>query len=307
MKCPKCGFFVPDRLDTCKKCGKDLAAEKSKLGLGFLSLETSRFEKQGGLSTFSSSAADDAEPRQTRPERAAADSLKATSLPPTEEIVEESLSDTFGENTQELEAQEEFFDFDFGEEVEALGDMSGDETGEYFFPEESEDGQETLEFSVADEEGFDDVPGFSGMGEGQAFFKETELPHEEVGETLDQNEGEFDFPDLEAADWGSGGSEGETDEENDFVEPIDSEIDTEEILEGLDELGTEAEARKGSGTVQLDPSEIEEIFQSEIPMGGEDERGADPRRTELIDEDELSQILDEVEKSRRASSEGNDS
>lgn len=33
MKCPKCGFFGPDHLDTCKKCGKDLTAEKARLGL----------------------------------------------------------------------------------------------------------------------------------------------------------------------------------------------------------------------------------------------------------------------------------
>ena len=33
MKCPKCGYFGPDYLDTCKKCGKDLVAEKQKLGL----------------------------------------------------------------------------------------------------------------------------------------------------------------------------------------------------------------------------------------------------------------------------------
>lgn len=33
MKCPKCGYFGPDSLNTCKKCGKDLFAEKAKLGL----------------------------------------------------------------------------------------------------------------------------------------------------------------------------------------------------------------------------------------------------------------------------------
>jgi hypothetical protein len=33
MKCPKCGFSGPDHLDTCKKCGKDLSAEKVRLGL----------------------------------------------------------------------------------------------------------------------------------------------------------------------------------------------------------------------------------------------------------------------------------
>ncbi|MBW1679570.1 MAG: hypothetical protein JRJ08_05440, partial [Deltaproteobacteria bacterium] len=33
MKCPKCGFFGPDHLDTCKKCGKDLSIEQGKLGL----------------------------------------------------------------------------------------------------------------------------------------------------------------------------------------------------------------------------------------------------------------------------------
>jgi hypothetical protein len=33
MKCPKCGYFGPDSLNTCKKCGKDLLAEKAKLGL----------------------------------------------------------------------------------------------------------------------------------------------------------------------------------------------------------------------------------------------------------------------------------
>jgi len=33
MKCPKCGYFGSDSLNTCKKCGKELFAEKAKLGL----------------------------------------------------------------------------------------------------------------------------------------------------------------------------------------------------------------------------------------------------------------------------------
>lgn len=33
MKCPKCGYFGPDSLNICKKCGKELFAEKAKLGL----------------------------------------------------------------------------------------------------------------------------------------------------------------------------------------------------------------------------------------------------------------------------------
>jgi len=33
MKCPKCGYFGPDYLNVCKKCGKELFAEKAKLGL----------------------------------------------------------------------------------------------------------------------------------------------------------------------------------------------------------------------------------------------------------------------------------
>ncbi|AMV73801.1 hypothetical protein DBW_3503 [Desulfuromonas sp. DDH964] len=33
MKCPKCGFTSFDYLDSCKKCGGDLAAFKAKHGL----------------------------------------------------------------------------------------------------------------------------------------------------------------------------------------------------------------------------------------------------------------------------------
>lgn len=33
MKCPKCGFVQADRNNTCKKCGRDLAAFKARLGL----------------------------------------------------------------------------------------------------------------------------------------------------------------------------------------------------------------------------------------------------------------------------------
>ena len=36
MKCPKCGYFGPDSLNTCKKCGKELFTEKAKLGLNSL-------------------------------------------------------------------------------------------------------------------------------------------------------------------------------------------------------------------------------------------------------------------------------
>jgi len=42
MKCPKCGYFGPDSLDTCKKCGKELFAEKAKFGLS--SLKTRSFK-----------------------------------------------------------------------------------------------------------------------------------------------------------------------------------------------------------------------------------------------------------------------
>ena len=38
MKCPKCGYFGSDYLDTCKKCGKDLLEEKAKLGLRSIKL-----------------------------------------------------------------------------------------------------------------------------------------------------------------------------------------------------------------------------------------------------------------------------
>ena len=38
MKCPKCGYHSFDHLDSCKKCGKDLAEHKAKFNLrGFFS------------------------------------------------------------------------------------------------------------------------------------------------------------------------------------------------------------------------------------------------------------------------------
>ena len=39
MKCPKCGYHSFDHMDSCKKCGKDLAGHKAKFNLrGFFSL-----------------------------------------------------------------------------------------------------------------------------------------------------------------------------------------------------------------------------------------------------------------------------
>ena len=40
MKCPKCGYFGPDSLNICKKCGKELFAEKAKLGLSSLQMRS---------------------------------------------------------------------------------------------------------------------------------------------------------------------------------------------------------------------------------------------------------------------------
>ncbi|MCX8012034.1 MAG: hypothetical protein N3A64_02620 [Desulfobacterota bacterium] len=40
MKCPKCGYFSPDYLDSCKKCGKDLLPEKVKLGLSYFRISS---------------------------------------------------------------------------------------------------------------------------------------------------------------------------------------------------------------------------------------------------------------------------
>ncbi|RLB67504.1 MAG: hypothetical protein DRH08_03475 [Deltaproteobacteria bacterium] len=38
MKCPKCGYHSFDHMDSCKKCGKDLAEHKAKFNLrGFFS------------------------------------------------------------------------------------------------------------------------------------------------------------------------------------------------------------------------------------------------------------------------------
>ena len=45
MKCPKCGYHSFDHLDSCKKCGGDLAEHKAKFNLrGFYSVEQSPAE-----------------------------------------------------------------------------------------------------------------------------------------------------------------------------------------------------------------------------------------------------------------------
>lgn len=55
MKCPKCGYNSFEYLDSCKKCGNDLAAFKTSLGIqavvmppGVFSAQTAVVEEAGG-------------------------------------------------------------------------------------------------------------------------------------------------------------------------------------------------------------------------------------------------------------------
>ena len=72
-------------------------------------------------------------------------------------------------------------------------------------------------------------------------------------------------------------------------------------LDGDDSLEETGE-RKNSGTVQLDPSEIEEILQSEVLPEEEGDESAGRKRTALVDDDELAKILDEEDETEKPNS-----
>ena len=345
MKCPKCGFFVSDKLDICKKCGKDLSTEKTKLGMGFLRLSGSRFEKQGGLSVPARSAA----PAKIEPAglkgNEPADLQDEIGGGQTEEIEENALSEMLADGTNELDNPEEFFDFDFGEDVEALGDVLEDESGEEFFPDGSDDSYETLDFPVDDEDGvavadsgddLDVTQQFNFDEEEQGFPPELEMSLEVTEEFARETDDDFNFPDIEATDVNRPTPAGVPEEDalaaeleesvsglketftelDDLdvsgMENISTDIPSVSETEMFDEdalslngdgaLAQEVGERRDSGTVRLDPSEIEEILQTELSLDEEDQESEGRKKTTLMDDNELSQILDEVDESRKPNS-----
>lgn len=279
MKCPKCGFFVSDRLDACKKCGRDLTAEKVKLGLGFLSLGVSRFERQGGSALGSTAcAASPALEQESAPTEAfiadsdsdfrSFDLEEGSGKPPAV-----SMDSGLDGGTEDMENPEEFFDVDFGADVEALEEKfvqpppvnvehAPEETYQFLADEEEFPTIENAECtSVADEQDHEDFdfPDMHEIAVNSASSEEHAMPP-------------LDPINLEPVVREKLSKDGETGSASGADMPCDmppipdmDTLDEDELaLTGDESLVLGVEERRASGTLMLDPDEIEAMLQTEI-------------------------------------------
>ena len=374
MKCPKCGFFVSDHLNSCKKCGQDLTAEKAKLGLSLLSIGGSRFAKQDRALV---------PPAPPIPADNLISGQQGVSPPPVPEVsfqeiqplasnmdeedvavnIHNDMEDVLGD----MEKQEGFFDFDFndgGVALEVLFEGASDAKSkdspgnadcgpDLFFEEEAAvpDGADTFAEKVAAAPSVipvyrNELPEEQSFRPADGCFEQDEpddpcLPQDgcfSAGEDSGRDGAvhavdgedckEFDFPDLkgteipttpsptvfssrsasplisglgESRSLETGGStnEGELPGAGGRRLPNTEVLDEVELdLLGEEVLGAPAGDRESSGTVLLDPDEIEAILRAEsLPSQRSSNRvglGTKAQKDDLDDE-ELSRILKDLD------------
>jgi hypothetical protein len=294
MKCPKCGFFGPDHLDACKKCGIDLSAERAKLGLV-------RFRRR---SIPSQDAAEkESLPAETLREEPPDPGLQTTkpeaATPPTIPLAREP---------QEVMQK----DLELPQKTVALQSEQLKEP-----PGEAED--ETFQFGAEDDD-FHSAPLEKTInmndlqqdaGPGDDTFDDFEFP--DLGESKpppDVFSGESDdlsttlaMPDMSEPESASLGPP-LTDEEDEGVADdkalVNKELslgDEDVSLQTDEMLHQESQQKEDTGTVLLKPEEVEDILQSEIPPLDESpgEAAGGKSKTELLGEDELSKLLDDLD------------
>jgi len=277
MKCPKCGFFGPDYLDACKKCGKDLRAEKEKLGLFSYRVQGSRFRE--GLKIESSPAQDILPEPEAKEETV---TKPETTIP--------QMASLSGKSKKE---KEKSLDFPPPE-----GSSAGIMEEDFQFNLEKEDSfiSPSIRESLDNVDLAEDLSSSKGAQDDFEFpdFKKSEVPPD-VELTEKDNLSSLSIPEseLESIELSP---EKDTDDLSEEETLIDSEamLSKEDIDLELSEESLQGKKQKEeSGTQMLSPEEIESILKSETSEAGKSKKGitSDKSKTELLDEDELSKIL----------------
>ncbi|MFH0811362.1 MAG: hypothetical protein V2A69_00790 [Pseudomonadota bacterium] len=287
MKCPKCGFFGPDSLSTCKKCGKDLAAEKAKLGLTSFRVQVGRPREVIQEESSPSANIFEESPPPLPKVRTLPDEIKTIPpapkpqvMPPPPKAPEKKKS-----VTQPPPPSPEDFSFDsvrsdyslMSEKEESLPSVSPEET-----PALKSTKKERSVESLDDFE-----------------FPATlrTAPQKDVTSGEDD-----DFSTLAFSDGASEPFELPADEERTDSLPKTEFFPVEEPpkkRKGEDEemLFGEVEPREEAKTALLTSKEIEDILKSEAPplKAEEGETEKERGKTQLLDEDEISKLLESLD------------
>lgn len=280
MKCPKCGFFGPDHLDTCKKCGKDLTAEKARLGLN--RPRTMRVhDRQAPASSPSEDVSLAGQDSSSRSEPTQA------SAPRTERLVPPLVSppapapepSSAPKRAPAVSAAEESpISLDDTEDFGGSADEEPLEAPEKTSPRAVETHVDDFEFpdftkteSISERTDLENQS-FSG-------FSLTDSEKEETSRLSDTAEaGGFALSDIGGAS----------------ISPPDSDL---AFSETEQPPALEAADRGAAKTRLLSAQEIENILHSELPPppARPDPKITDKAKTQLLDEDQLSDILGELD------------
>jgi len=204
MRCPKCGYNSFDYLDSCKKCGKDLAEFKQRYGIqsilfpGKMSPTAPSEEPE-----FESASADAAVAAATGMAVASAAALPAE--PEAAEPLEKSSTeaDDFGFDFMGDSAEDDDLSFDelfeeapededIEESIEGPKSSAPDPGGD-----EEEDGGDDFAFELPEEDGLADEFGIDEEPDTVSFDDDPEPPEEETGIGEDPKS-PFDLPESSA-------------------------------------------------------------------------------------------------------------
>lgn len=283
MKCPKCGFFGPDYLDTCKKCGKDLTVEKARLGLNRQRLMRVRDQQAPGRESVST------QPAAPAP----SDHASATvprSEPPWNPPAPPPAISTTGADTRAPEpsatmprqappvsaVEEPPISLDEAEDFGAPTEEESFAAPEAVSPPSAETSLDDFEFPDFTKS---EPPPLRTASDDDSFSRfsltdpENEKTHQPSG--TGEREG-FSLGDIGASE--SLPQDGILSQ----IEPSDS---------------LESEDKGAAKTRLLSPQEIEEILHNELPSTpeGPSPKTAEKAKTQLLDEDQLSDILGEFD------------
>lgn len=294
MKCPKCGFFGPDHLDTCKKCGNDLSAERKKLGLTRLRRRSIRSQDDTKEKTLP------AETLREEPLEPFLQAPKPKASPPPpiplskepEEMMQkdrELTQKTVALQPEQLhepprEVRDETFHFGTEEEDFHAAPL-----------EQTMDIKDFQQKAVPGDDASDDFE-FPDLGESRPPLDAFSGDSDDLSSTLAMP----GMPEPESASFAPSslddGSEDFSDDKT-LVNPEISLGDEEVSLQTGEMLRQEGRQKEDTGTLLLRPEEVEDILQSEIPPLDESLGGpaGDRAKTELLGEDELSKVLDELD------------
>ena len=294
MKCPKCGFFGPDHLDACKKCGIDLSAERAKLGLTRLRRRSIRspdatVDESPPAETLREEPPDPGL-QTTRPEAATPPTISLSKEPP--EVVQKDLE--LSQKTVAL--QPEQLKEPPGEAEEETFQFGADGDDFHSAPLEQTMNIKDLQQDAGPGKDTSDDFEFPALGESKP-------PPDVFSGDSDDLSSTLAMPDMSEPEPASMGPPTADDENEDFLGDetlVDAAIslgDEDVSLQTGEMLRQESRQQEDTGTVLLKPEEVEDILQSEIPPLDENLGGTagDRSKTELLGEDERSKVLDDLD------------